>query len=165
MDLDKALQFAVILAWEDLLKVSEARLARVEYRFEPGVSLEYLSVWSVKAKGYQDKVCDYWISASPAHSNGISFSNGNQSDKLARGLDLILKNQGRFMRPPADACPDGLVLIYPPSADERAEAATWMREFDAIARTSGGTQDEGAMPLSAGAARDRTAAPVEPGGR
>lgn len=101
--------------------------------------MEYLSVWSVKAKGYQDKVCDYWTSTSPAHLNGASFRNGNQSDKLAQSLDFIMKNQDQFTRRPPDACRDGLVLIYPPAADDRAEAATWMRGLHSTAQTSGGT--------------------------
>jgi len=47
MELDKALTFAVILAWEDLMKVTNPCSARVEYRCEPGTSLDYLSVWAV----------------------------------------------------------------------------------------------------------------------
>jgi hypothetical protein len=59
MELDKALKFAVILAWEDLMKVTSPCSARVEYRCEPGTSLDYLSVWSVRAGGEQDLLCDY----------------------------------------------------------------------------------------------------------
>ncbi len=44
MELDKALKFAVILAWADLMKVTTPCSARVEYRCEPGTSLDYLSV-------------------------------------------------------------------------------------------------------------------------
>ena len=51
MELDKALQFAVILAWEDLAKVSKPCAARVEYLYKPGTALDYLSVWSVRAGG------------------------------------------------------------------------------------------------------------------
>jgi len=32
MELDKALQFAVILAWEDLTKANQERSVRVEYQ-------------------------------------------------------------------------------------------------------------------------------------
>ena len=53
MELDKALEFAVILAWEDLMKVTDPCSARVEYRCEPGTSLDYLSVWSVDAEGHR----------------------------------------------------------------------------------------------------------------
>ncbi len=125
MELDKALQFAVILAWEDLMKVTSPRSARVEYRCEPGTSLDYLNVWSVGAEGKQDLVCDYWTWTSPAHPSGVRFSNKFQSDQLGLALDFILMNQGQFTRR-ADACRAGLALIYPPTGEERIEAATWM---------------------------------------
>ena len=125
MELDKALKFAVILAWEDLMKVTNLCSARVEYRCEPGTSLDYLSVWSVGAGGKQDLVCDYWTWTSPAHPGGVRFSNSFHSDQLGQALDFILMNQGQFTRR-ADACPDGLALIYPPTGDERTEAATWL---------------------------------------
>jgi hypothetical protein len=37
-----------------------------------------------------------------------------------------MKNQGQFTRP-ADAGSHGLVLLYPPNANDRAEAASWMK--------------------------------------
>ena len=125
MELDKALKFAVILAWEDLMKVTSPCTARVEYRCEPGSSVDYVNVWSVNAESQQQMVCDYWTWTSPAHPSGIRFSNGFQSDQLGQALDFILKNQGQFTRR-ADASRDGLALIYPPTGDERTEAATWM---------------------------------------
>ena len=126
MELDKALGFAVILGWDDLKKVSDPCSARVEYRCEPGTSLDYLNVWSVGAGGRQDLVCDYWTWTSPAHPSGVRFSKRFHSDQLGQALDFILMNQGQFTRS-ADACRDGLALIYPPTGDERTEAATWMR--------------------------------------
>jgi len=125
MELDKALEFAVILAWEDLMKVANPRSARVEYRCEPGTSLDYLSVWSVRTGGEQDLVCDYWTQTSSAHPSGVRFSNRFDSDRLGQTLDSIPMNQNQFTRP-ADACRDGLVLVHPPTGDERTEAVTWM---------------------------------------
>ena len=119
-------QFAVILAWEDLMKTTQPGAARVEYQCEPGTSLDYLSVWSVRAWCYDDLVCDYWTWASPGNPSGAGFKNGHSSEQLAETLDFIMKNQDQFTRP-ADACRDGLVLIDPPAGDERTEAATWMR--------------------------------------
>ena len=51
MELEKALQFALIVAWEDLNK---ARSVRVEYQGKPGTSLDNVSVWLAKAWGYHD---------------------------------------------------------------------------------------------------------------
>jgi len=126
MKLDKAFESAVILAWEDLMKVNQSPSVRVEYQCEPGTSLDYLTVWAARPRGSNDLVCDYWTWASPAHASGVRFTNGYHSDMLALTLEFIMKNQDQFTRP-ADACRDGLALIYPPTEDERAETATWIR--------------------------------------
>jgi len=47
---------------------------------------------------------------------------------LADSLGFIMNNQDQFTRP-ADAGRNGLVLIDPPAADERQEAATWMNQI------------------------------------
>src|SRR2546427_9064374 len=99
LELDKAFQYAVTLAWDDLMKPIEPRAIRVEYLCEPGSPLGHLSVWSVRAGGYQDLVCDFRASASPAHPSGACSGNRHSSDKLAATLDFILKNQGQFTRP------------------------------------------------------------------
>jgi hypothetical protein len=83
MELDKAFQFAIILAWEDLTKVSEPSSVRVEYWSKPGTPLDHVSVWSAGVQGHRDLVCDYWTSASLAHPSGVRFENGYGSDRLA----------------------------------------------------------------------------------
>lgn len=125
-ELDNAFRYAVTLAWEDLMAPIEPRAIRVEYLCEPGSPLDHLSVWSVRAGGYQDLVCDCWTWASLAHPNGARFGNRHSSDQLAATLDFIMKNQAQFTRP-ADAGRHGLILIYPPDADDRTEAVTWMK--------------------------------------
>lgn len=127
MELDKALQFAMTLAWDDLLKASQPRSVRVEYHGKPGIFLDSVSVWSAKAWGYHDLLCDYWTSAPSSHPSGVCFENGRGSVKLAETLGFIMKNQDQFTRP-ADAGRNGLVLIDPPAVDEPKEAATWMNQ-------------------------------------
>ena len=126
MELDKTFQFAVILAWRDLMKTNVPCVVRVEYKCEPGTFLDYVSVWSVREGGYQNLICDYWTWTSSAHPSGVRFRDKHHSDYLVEMLDFIMKNQDQFTRRP-DACHDGLVLIYPPTGDERKEAAAWMR--------------------------------------
>ena len=126
LELDQALRYAVILAWEDLMKPTEPRSVRVEYLFEPGTALDHLSVWSVGAGGYQDLVCDYWTWGSLAHPIGARFGSAHYSDQLVQTLVFVMKHQGEFTHP-ADAGRDGLVQILPPDAEDRTEAATWMR--------------------------------------
>jgi hypothetical protein len=130
LELDYAFRYAVTLAWEDLMKPIEPRSIRVEYLSEPGTALDHLSVWSVRAGGYQDLVCDFWASASLAHPSGAGFGNRYHSDTLAHALLFVIRSQGQFTRP-ADAGRHGLVLIHPPDADDRREATTWMKEVRA----------------------------------
>jgi hypothetical protein len=125
MELDKAFKSAVILAWDDLMKVGTPSFVRVDYECEPGVPLDSLCVLTDQTGGRQDVLCDYWTSASSAHPSGIRFRDGGHSDNLALNLDFIMKNQDRFTRPP-DACRHGLVLIHPPAVDERAEVSACM---------------------------------------
>jgi len=110
LELDKAFQCAVTLAWEDLMKATEPRSVRVEYMREPGTPLDYVTIWSSRARGYQDLVCDYWTWTSPAHPSGVRFANKHSSDKLAETLDYIMKNQARFTRP-AGAGRYGLIRL------------------------------------------------------
>jgi hypothetical protein len=127
MELDKALRFAVILAWDDLMKASEPGSIRVEYQGKSGISLDRVSVWSAKAWGYHDLVCEYFTSNSSAHPSGLCFKDGRELPKLAEALGFIMKNQNRFTRP-ADASDHGLILIDQPTEEERREAASWMSQ-------------------------------------
>ena len=123
MQLDKAFEFAVILAWRDLLKVVTPACVRVEYRREPKSLLDHVTLWVDKGKGYCDRVCDYWTWSSETHANGIRFWRGHDSEGLARSLDFIMKNQDHFTA--LTTARDGLVLVYPPVDAQRAEAAAW----------------------------------------
>jgi len=125
MQLDKALAFAVVLGWEDLKKAANPCSARVEFRSAPGTTVDYLSIWAVDSEGRQNRMCEYWTWASPAHPFGIYFNNKFHSHPLGLALDFILMNQNQFTRP-ADASPEGLALVYPPTGDELTEATTWM---------------------------------------
>jgi hypothetical protein len=126
MELDKVFQFAVILAWEDLVKVTAPCLARIEFVSEPKTPLDNVSVWFGKAGGYDDRVCEYWKEISSTHPRGITFANGFNSEILAQTLEFIMKHQDQFTRPP-DAGRHGLILINPPTGEECTEAATWMK--------------------------------------
>jgi hypothetical protein len=123
MELDKAFEFAVILAWRDLLKVVTPASVRVEYRRELDRRLDHVTLWVDKGKGYCDRVCDYWTSVSEGRPIGMRLWRGHDSDQLTRSLAFIMENQDGFTSPPTAR--DGLVLVYPPGDAERAQAATW----------------------------------------
>ena len=131
LEIDKALRYAVTLAWQDFMKPIEPRSMRVEYACEPGIPLDYLSVWSARGRGYRDLVCDFWTSASLAHPTGASFEGRYSSDVLAQALLFVMGHQSQFTRA-ADAGPNGLVLIHPPDADDHREAASWMKSVQAL---------------------------------
>jgi hypothetical protein len=131
LELDKAFRYAVTLAWRDFMKPTEPRSMRVEYVCESGTPLDHVSVWSARGGGYRDLVCDFWTSASLAHSMGARFEGRYYSDVLGQALLFVMKNQGQFTRP-ADAGRHGLVLIHPPDAADRREAASWMKSVQAL---------------------------------
>ena len=133
MELDKVLGFAVILGWDDLKKAGDMASARVEFQSAVGAAVDYLSVWSVDAEGHQSMLCDYWTLTSSAHTSGISFKKDFNSPRLGLALDFILMNQNQFTRP-ADSCSEGLELVYPPTADEIAEATNWFAGTHGVAR-------------------------------
>lgn len=124
MDFDKALEFAVTRAWNDLVPGDRLLSARVEYESTRGVLVDSLTVWTVRSWGYQDRLCD-WTGASQTTPAGLRFSNGYHSDTLAEALDYIMKNQDKFARS-GDAWRSHFVVIQPPAADQVAQAAAWM---------------------------------------
>lgn len=137
MDLDKVLQFAVILAWEDFVKVAPPCSVRIEYVNEPKTPLDSLSVWFDKAGGYDDRVCDYRKGISSAHPPEINFAKGFHSEVLAQTLDFIMEHQDQFTSRP-DAGRHGLVLIHPPTGEECTEAAAWRSGVPGLATHFGG---------------------------
>jgi len=146
MQLDKALEFAVVQSWEDLTRDTEPCSIRVEYEGEPGTSLDYLRIWSDRGGGYRRLVCEYWTWTSPAHSSALRFTDGYHSDELGETLDFIMKNQDQFTRR-ADACRNGRLMINPPTRDQRAEAAIWRANSNGAGANFGGDEEE-RVPLS-----------------
>ena len=147
MQLDKALEFAVMQFWEDLGRDLKPSLIRVEYQGEPGAQLDSLRIWSDRGGGYLHLVCDYWTRTSPSHPSGVHFTKGCHSDGLGQAVDFIMKNQDQFTRP-ADACRDGVILIYPPTGDQQAEDASPMAESHGTATTAVGGAPLSGTPLT-----------------
>jgi hypothetical protein len=123
MVLDQALSFALILAWDDLFKGAQPRFVRVEYIRAADRPLDHLGVWLVKPGGYQDLVCNCWMSPSLAHSSGVRFGNGFASDQLAQALEFIMNTQNQFTH--STGAGHHLVLVYPPDGQDRTAAAPW----------------------------------------
>lgn len=130
MELDRALELAVISSWEEIVAPDEACAIHVVYEKLPDLAVNSLEVWKVKNRGYEGLVCGYSISRSDSGSERsaprLHFSNSYRSHTLANNLDFIMRNQCQFSRP-ADRSIHGLVQIDPPSDEDRKIANNWSR--------------------------------------
>ena len=129
MDLDQAIEFAVVSSWAELLKPGESGSIHVEYKNVTGFPLNSLEVWMIRNRGYGTLVCD--CALSPADSPdaasrlfGMHFANSHSSTTLAGNLDFIMRNQSRFSRP-AGRSIHGLVQIDRPDEAQRRDAEVW----------------------------------------
>jgi hypothetical protein len=123
--LDRTLECAVVLSWDELMPDSTSGLIHIEYRTGPDSSLDYLKVWSSTITGHWNLVCEYWIRPLWSHAIGLSFGKGYNSADFAHILELVVRHESAFSKLPDR---DGLIQIYSPTSDERMEAERWTRE-------------------------------------
>jgi hypothetical protein len=126
--LDRLLESAVILNWDELTASSTSGLIRVEHRSDADHSLEYLKVWSSSGRGFDQLVCEYWVRPIWSHQVGLQWASGHNSERFGKMLSDALQRE--------DACPmgggqDGSIQIYPPTELERAAAGTYAAQFAA----------------------------------
>lgn len=131
MELDRALELAVVSSWGDLVKPGEPCSVRVEYKKVADFPLDSLEVWTVRNRGCGTLVCRYTVA--PSNSASLSpevprahFANSYHSKMLIKDLDFIMRNQRDFTRP-ADRSVHGWVRIDCPSEADRKNAAVWSR--------------------------------------
>ena len=125
VELDRILESAVVLSWDDLLHPTQRGLIHIEYA--PGTLLQYVKVWQLTGKGEWSLVCECLMSHSPAvPPSGTTFSNDYHSAGLAEMLDVIMQHQGSFasspLRPGA-----GLIQVTLPTERENVAASACMR--------------------------------------
>jgi len=129
MELDRALELAVVSSWEELVKPGESCSMHVEYKNVSELPLNSVEVWMIKNRGYGMLVCRYSMSqtsssaASPGPL-GMHFANSYQSRTMAADLDFIMRNQRQFSRPP-DRSIHGLIQVDLPSEEDRKSAVAW----------------------------------------
>src|SRR5579864_8167990 len=133
MDLDRALELAVVSSWDDLVNPNESCSIHVEYRNMSELPLNSVEVWKIKNRGNGTLVCRHTIlrtDSSPVAPEPleIRFANNYRSTILAENLDFIMRNQQEFSRHP-DRSVFGLVQIDRPNEEERKSAAIWSRGF------------------------------------
>src|SRR5690348_17797476 len=103
MELDRALELAVVSSWEDLVKPGETCSVHVEYKKVPSLPLDSLEVWTIRNRGYGTLVCRYYgtlsSSVSASSQGSVHFANSYYSKILANNLSFIMENQCQFTRP------------------------------------------------------------------
>jgi hypothetical protein len=131
MELDRALELAVVSSWEELVRLGESCSIHVDYKNLSKLPLNSVEVWMIKNRGYGRRVCSYTTSRSgssavPPETLEIRFVNNFRSNILAKNLNFIVRNQHQFSRLP-DHSIHGWVQIDLPSEEEKKSAAVWSR--------------------------------------
>ena len=131
MDLDRALELAVVASWDELVDPGEACSIHVEYVNLPELPVNSLEVWKIKNRGYGTLVCRYSTGSNSLASHpevpAVHFANSYRSQTLADNFDFILRNQHQLSRP-SDRSIHGLVQVDLPLEKDRESAKIWSRE-------------------------------------
>jgi hypothetical protein len=140
MELDRALELAVVSSWDELINPGEMCSVHVEYKNITAVPLTLVEVWTIRQRGYGTLAFRYvasGVESSAPHMDGtvMQFANSYHSDTLANNLDFIMRNQSTFTRP-IDHSTHGLIQIETPNEEDRKKASVWL--------------DSIRMPLAAG---------------
>jgi hypothetical protein len=128
--IDRALVSAVVLSWNDLVKGSLPQIVHVEYGTAPEPSLQYLKIWVSTAPGTWDLICEYWITlgSSRAPAAGLTFGHGYYSSDLKQMLGHLMRHQDNFPDPLSGKSGVKLILVQPPTEDDRLQAGVCIRE-------------------------------------
>lgn len=170
MDLDRALELAVVASWDELVDPGEACSIHVEYVDLPALPVNSLEVWKIKNRGYGTLVCRYSTATSNSSVSRLEvptmhFAYSYRTQKaLANNLDFILRNQHQLSRA-SDRSIHGLVQVDLPLEKDRESAKIWSREVRTDS-TDGARHDEhlavDAPPGTLGVGRDILADPPRP---
>lgn len=125
-NLERILESAVVINWDDLMRGTHAGLIHIEYGFA-GATLDYLKVWSSLSRGHWLLACEYWMSLNPFHGAGVGFENGYKSEGLAHILEITMQHQNSFVLPP-NLGRQGLIQISIPTKEQSAAAAAYVNE-------------------------------------
>jgi hypothetical protein len=126
-NLERILESAIVMSWDDLMRGAPTGLIHIEYGFAARGTLDYLKVWSSLTRGHWLLACEYWMSANTFHGAGIGFDNGYQSEGLAHILESVMQHQNSFVLP-SNLGRQGLLQIPTPTVEESAAAAALINE-------------------------------------
>ena len=120
--LERALEYAVIQSWDELMPVSASGLIHVEYRTASDNSLDFLKIWSSTRWGHWRLVCEYWMRPLWSHATGMFFGDDFHSKRFAQRLEFLMKHDDLFAKLPDQ---NGLIQVHPPTPEQRCEAERW----------------------------------------
>ncbi len=100
----------------------------IEYHVEAMGSVEFLKIWASTIRGYWNLVCERWMLGGNSHQGGLHFTNGYNSDRLAKMLDTIMQHQAIFFLGAASG-KDRMIQVHPPTDDGRTSANRMMELF------------------------------------
>jgi hypothetical protein len=121
--LDRALEYAVIQSWDQVMPDPTSGLIHVEYETGAAGPLDFLKIWSSTLRGHWSLVCEYWIRPLWSHTTGLRFANDYYSADLARTLEFLIAHEDAFAKLPDRR---GSIQVSPPTEEERREAERWM---------------------------------------
>ena len=123
LQLNSSLHSATIQGWDELIPASASGLIHVEYQTGGDGSLDFLKVWTSIVRGEWKLVCEMWMQPLWSHIPGLYFSNGFQPVMFAHAMKSLMEREDPFSMLPDQS---GLLQVYPPSPEQRREAAKWM---------------------------------------
>jgi hypothetical protein len=112
--IERLIESAVTLSWEDLATSFAPLAMQVEYQRRPDRALEHMKLWSSTSRGHWNLVCEYWMHSTATHSQGVTFTDTYSSAALTRMLNAIMQNQQSLALPHGDFA-NKLVQIAPPN--------------------------------------------------
>lgn len=148
--IERVIESAVTLSWEDLATSFPPLAMQVEYQTRPDCGLQNLKLWSSASRGHWKLVCEYRMHATATHSQGITFTEAYSSAGLTRMFEAIMQNQQSFAVPQSEFA-NGLVQIAPPDETQSIAAKHLIVEMleRITSRSSGGGITAAAMRYAA----------------
>jgi hypothetical protein len=131
VQMDRILESAVVLSWNDLLHSSQRGLIQIEYA--PGTRRPYLKIWHLTGRGEWSLICEYWMPHGPTESasDGMTFSNDYHSAGLAEMLEVIMQHQDNFA--PSFNPEAGLIQVTLPTEQETLTSEECIRHvYDSL---------------------------------
>jgi hypothetical protein len=130
LQIERILESAVILSWNELLSGSDPAFVHVEYATAPEPCLQYLKIWRSAKQREWDLICEYWISAGVpgAPKIGLTFGVNYHSRCLAEILESILRHQGGIPDALSGKTKLNLIVVASPTPEERLSASRCISE-------------------------------------